>query len=213
MRWRSSSRRQSSAWHRRGCARYWAWNSRPVGRRPIGIEIIAPIERMAAENPTRSRRGIASELAKLGHTVDKNTVAKCMPRPITLPRRFPSQTWKMSVRNHLMGTIAIDFLTVPTVTFNIVYVFFVLSLERRRVLPVNVTTHPYAEWTAQQIVDEIGTETSPTYLIRDRANIYGRAFETRVSHLGIEQLKIAPRSPSAKRLCGTMDRHASARMA
>jgi hypothetical protein len=119
----------------------------------------------------------------------------------------------MSVRNHLMGTIAIDFLTVPTVTFNIVYVFFVLSLERRRVLPVNVTTHPYAEWTAQQIVDEIGTETSPTYLIRDRANIYGRAFETRVSHLGIEQLKIAPRSPSAKRLCGTMDRHASARMA
>jgi len=136
-----------------------------------------------------------------------------MPRPITRPRRPPSQTWKTFVRNHLAGTIAIDFLTVPTVTFNIVYVFFVLSLERRRVLPVNVTTHPYAEWTAQQIVDEIGTETSPTYLIRGRDSIYGRAFETRVSHLGIEQLKIAPRSPWQNGYAERMDWHASARIA
>ena len=133
-----------------------------------------------------------------------------MPRPITRPRRPPSQTWKTFVRNHLAGTIAIDFLTVPTVTFNIVYVFFVLSLELRRVLHVNVTTHPYAEWTAQQIVEAIGAEISPTYLIRDRDSIYGRAFETRVQHLGIEQLKIAPRSPwqngYAERWIGTLRR-------
>jgi hypothetical protein len=88
---------------------------------------------MARENPLWSRRRIASELAKLGHSVDKDTVAKYMPRPTRPPRRPPSQTWKTFLRNHLAGTIAIDFLTVPTVTFNIVYVFFVLSLERRRV--------------------------------------------------------------------------------
>jgi hypothetical protein len=87
-----------------------------------------------------------------------------MPRPTRQPRRPPSQTWKTFLRNHLAGTIAIDFLTVPTVTFNIVYVFFVLSLERRRVLHVNVTAHPYAAWTAQQIVEAIGADFVPAYL-------------------------------------------------
>jgi hypothetical protein len=118
------------AWHRRGFARWWAW---PVGRLPLAPELVSLIERMARENPLWSRRRIASELAKLGHAVDKDTVAKYMPRPTRSPRRPPSQTWKTFLRNHLAGTIAIDFLTVPTVTFNIVYVFFVLSLERRRV--------------------------------------------------------------------------------
>jgi putative transposase len=75
-------------------------------------------------------------------------------------------------RNHLVGTIAIDFLTVPTVTFDIVYVFVVLSLERRRVLHVNVTAHPHAAWTAQHIVEAIGTEVVPAILVRDRDIIY-----------------------------------------
>jgi transposase InsO family protein len=99
------------------------------------------------------------------------------------------------------------------VTFNIVYVFFVLSLELRRVLHVNVTTHPYAEWTAQQIVEAIGAEISPTYLIRARDSIYGRALEKRASHLGIEQLKIAPRSPWQNGYAERMVWHASARIA
>jgi transposase InsO family protein len=197
-------------WHRRGFVRYWAWRSRPVGRPPIGADVIALIERMVAENPTWSRRRIASELSKLGHAVDKNTVAKYMPRPLTRPRRPPSQTWKTFVRNHLPGTIAIDFLTVPTVTFNVLYVFFVLSLDRRRVLHVNVTSHPYAEWAAQQIVEAIGADFVPAYLIRDRDGIYGAAFDARVKHLGIKQVKIAPHSPwqngYAERWVGTLRR-------
>ena len=68
-----------------------------------------------------------------------------------------------------MGTIAIDFLTVPTVTFDIVYVFFVLSLERRRVLHVNVTAHQHAAWTAQQIVEAIDTEVVPARLVHAHA--------------------------------------------
>jgi putative transposase len=88
-----------------------------------------------------------------------------MPKPPGRPRRPPSQTWKTFLRNHLVGTIAIDFLTVPTVTFDIVYVFFVLSLERRRVVHVNVTRHPHAAWTAQQIVEAIGTDAVPARLV------------------------------------------------
>jgi transposase InsO family protein len=197
-------------WHRRGFALWWAWKSRPMGRPPLAPELVSLIKRMARENPLWSRRRIASELAKLGHCVDKDTVAKYMPRPTRQPRRPPSQTWKTFLRNHLVGTIAIDFLTVPTVTFNIVYVFFVLSLERRRVLHVNVTAHPYAAWTAQQIVEAIGADFVPAYLIRDRDGIYGAVFDARVDSLGIEQIRIAPRSPwqngYAERWVGTLRR-------
>jgi transposase InsO family protein len=195
------------AWHRRGFARWWAW---PVGRLPLAPELVSLIERMARENPLWSRRRIASELAKLGHAVDKDTVAKYMPRPTRSPRRPPSQTWKTFLRNHLAGTIAIDVLTVPTVTFNVVYVFFVLSLERRRVLHVNVTAHPHAAWAAQQIVEAIGADFLPAYLIRDRDGIYGAAFDARVDHLGIETVKISPSSPwqngYAERWVGTLRR-------
>ena len=82
---------------------------------------------MAHENPTWSRRRITSELAKLGFVISKDTVAKYMPKPPKRPLRPPSQTWKTFLRNHLTGTIAVDFLTVPTVTFRVLYVFFVLS--------------------------------------------------------------------------------------
>jgi transposase InsO family protein len=160
--------------------------------------------------PLWSRRRIAHELAKLGHCVDKATVAKYMAKPAERPRRPPSQTWKTFVRNHLAGTIAIDFLTVPTVTFDIVYMFFVLSLERRRVLHVNVTAHPYAAWAAQQIVEAIGAEIVRERLIRDRDAIFGAAFDARVDNLGVRQIRIAPRSPwqngYAERWVGTLRR-------
>jgi len=197
------------AWHRRGFARFWARKSGHLGRPPIGDELIALIQRMGRENSTWSRRRIAAELAKLGHDVDKDTVVKYLPKAPGPPRR-PSLTWGTFVRMHLEGTIAIDFLTVPTVTFDILYVFFVLSLERRRVLHVNVTSHPYAAWAAQQMVEAIGLDPSVVRLIRDRDGIYGALFDVRVEHLGIRQLRIAPRSPwqngFAERFVGTLRR-------
>jgi putative transposase len=197
-------------WHRRGFARWWAWKSRPVGRPPLAPELVSLIEQMTLENPLWSRRRIASELAKLGYAVDKETVAKYMPKPAQRPRNPPPQTWKTFLRNHLAGTIAIDFLTVPTVTFNFVYVFFVLSLERRRVLHVNVMAHPYATWAAQQIVEAIGAELVPARLIRDRDAIFGAEFDARVNNLGVRQIRISPRSPwqngYAERWVGTLRR-------
>ncbi len=95
-------------------------------------------------------------------------------------------------------------------TFDIVYVFFVLSLERRRVLHVNVTAHPHAAWTAQQIVEAIGMEGVPARLVRDRDAIFTTVFDARVENLGIRQLRIAPRSPwqngFAERWVGTLRR-------
>jgi hypothetical protein len=183
----------------------------PWGRPPLAPELVSLIEQMSRENSHWSRRRIASELAKLGHAVDKDTVAKYMPRPTRRPRRPPSQTWKTFLRNHLEGTIAIDFLTVPTVTFNVLYVFFVLSLERRRVLHVNVTAHPYGAWAAQQIVEAIGAETVPARLIRDRDAIFDAAFDARVDNLGVQQSPHLAAFSVAKRIRGKMGRHIASR--
>jgi transposase InsO family protein len=198
------------AWHRRGFARFWAWKSRRVGRPPLSPEVVALIVRMVRENPLWSRRRIANELAKLGHNVGKDAVAKYMPRPAERPPRPPSQTWGTFIRTHAVDTIAIDFFTVPTVTFGVLYAFFVLSLERRRVLHVNVTEHPTAEWAAQQIVEAVGPDEGLARLIRDRDKIFGAAFDRRVDNLGLTQLRIAPRSPwqngFAERWVGTARR-------
>ena len=133
-----------------------------------------------------------------------------MPERPRRPGRPPSTTWGTFLRIHLAGTLAVDFLTVPTVTFDVLYVFFVLSLERRRILHVNVTAHPHAAWTAQQVVEAVGPDGEVVRLIRDRDSIYGSAFDVRVKNLGIEQLAVAPRSPwqngYAERFVGTLRR-------
>jgi putative transposase len=183
------------AWHRRGFARFWAWKSRRIGRPPLSPEVVALIVQMARENPLWSRRRIANEVAKLGHDVGKDAVARYMPRPAERPPPPPSQTWGTFIRTHAVGTIAIDFFTVPTVTFGVLYAFFVLSLERRRVIHVNVTEHPTAEWAAQQIIEAVGPDEGLVRLIRDHDKIFGATFDRRVDNLGLTQLRIAPRSP------------------
>src|ERR1017187_4385160 len=163
-----------------------------------------------SREPAREPSPVAKELAKLGHDVGKDAVAKYMPRPVGRTPRPPSQTWGTFIRTHAVGTIAIDFFTVPTVTFGVLYVFFVLSLERRRVIHVNVTENPTAEWAAQQIVEAVGPDVGLARLIRDRDKIFGAAFDRRVDNLGLTQLRIAPRSPwqngFAERWVGTARR-------
>jgi putative transposase len=199
------------AWHRRGFARFWAYKSRRSGRPPLNREAVALIARMSKENPTWSRRRIAAELAMLGWNVSKGTVARYMTKPTPAPGKPPSTNWVTFVRLHLAGTIAIDFLTVPTATFRTLYVFVVLSLERRVLLHLNVTSHPHAAWAAQQIVEALGPEAPVVQrLIRDRDGIYGAEFDARVQNLGIQQLRTSPRSPwqngYAERFIGTLRR-------
>ena len=87
---------------------------------------------------------------------------------------------------------------------------FVLSLDRRRVLDINVTVHPCAGWAAQRVVEAVGFDTSIARLIGDRDGIYGPRFDARVDHLGVQQIRIAPRAPwqdgHAERFVGTLRR-------
>ena len=169
-------------WHRQGFRLYWRWKSRPnpVGRPKLDAEIRRLIRRMARENPTWGRRRIQAELALLGYHVAELTVAKYMCR--TSPR--PSPTWRAFLAAHLREMVAVDFFAVPTLTFRLLFVFVVLRHDRRELLHLNVTDHPTAVWTAQQLVEALPDDTAPTYLLRDRDGIYGEAFTRRVTRMG-----------------------------
>ncbi len=125
-------------------------------------------------------------------------------------RKPPSQTWRTFLRNHVGDIAAIDFFTVPTVNFRVLFCFIVLRHERRRVVHFNVTAHPTAPWTTQQIVEAFPFDEAPRYLLRDRDSIYGQVFQQRIRSMGIEQVLIAPRSPwqnpYAERIIGSIRR-------
>jgi hypothetical protein len=127
----------------------------------------------------------------LGITVSKSTVEKYRPRI----RKPPSPTWKAFLSNHVKDLVSCDFFTVPTAPFKGLFVFIILAHDRRRMVHVNTTQHPTAQGTAQQIVEAFTWDEAPRYLLRDCDSICGEAFQTRVSHLGIEEVKMAPRSP------------------
>jgi transposase InsO family protein len=107
----------------------------------------------------------------------------------------PSQSWRTFVRNHLTEIVAIDFFTVPTASFRTLYVFVVLSLDRRRIVHLNVTESPTAEWTSLQLIQAFPFDSSPRFLIRDRDSIYGKQVVETIRVLGIEQKVIAYESP------------------
>ena len=91
--------------------------------------------------------------------------------------------------------VSIDFFTVPTIRFQVLYVFLVLVLDRRRIIHFNVTRHPTAEWTGQQVRNAFPFDQLPGYLLRDRDAIYGQDFREQVGSMGIEEVVSTPRSP------------------
>lgn len=107
----------------------------------------------------------------------------------------PSQTWRTFLVNHAKDIASIDFFTVPTAKFRVLYVFLVLDNARRRILHFNVTEHPTAVWTGQQMVEALPWDTAPQYLIRDRDGIYGEDFCRRVTSMDIERILTSVRSP------------------
>ena len=113
---------------------------------------------MSASNPLWGAPRIHGELQKLGVEISQATVSKCVVRL----RRPPSQTWRTFLDNHLGSLVSVDFFVVPTAMFKVLFVFVILAHERRRVVHINVTDAPTAQWTAQQLV-----EAFPCRLPRD----------------------------------------------
>ena len=172
----------------------------------VAPAVRALIRRMSKANALWGAPRIHGELQKLGVEISQAAVSKYVVRH----RRPPSPSWRTFLDNHLGSLVSVDFFVVPTVMCKVLFVFLVLAHDRRRVVHVNVTDAPTAQWTAQQIVEAFPWETAPRYLLRDRDAVYGVAFSSRVQALGIREVKTAPRSPwqnpYVERLIGTLRR-------
>jgi putative transposase len=149
---------------------------------------------------------IHGELLKLGIKVAERTVSRLLPKR----RTPPSQSWRTFLANHVRDLVSIDFFTVPTARLRVLFVLVVLAHHRRRVIHFNVTEHPTAHWTAQQIVDAFPDNSAPAYLLRDRDQVYGQHFRRRVKGMRIKEVLTAPHSPwqnpFAERLIGSIRR-------
>jgi putative transposase len=142
-------------WHRLSWRIFWRWKCR-VGRPPFPRELRELIRRIATENPLWGEERIANKLlVKLGIRVSPRTVDKYMPKRPRGERRG-DQRWSTSLKNHAKTIFPCDFFTAVTATFRMLYVFVVIDHGTRRLAQVNVTAHPSAGWTLQQLRDVIG---------------------------------------------------------
>jgi len=191
------------AWHRRGFQFYWRRKCRH-GRPPIPLELQRLIRRMAGENPSWGEERIADELLlKLGLRVSPRTVRKYRPKvpfgPTSKPRC--DQRWSTFLRNHAAVIIAGDFCVVVTATFRLLYVLVVMEHASRRIIHFNVTAHPTAAWTLQQLREAIPSDHTYRFMLHDHDSIFSAGCDASIAHLGLEVVKTPVRSPQANALC------------
>jgi putative transposase len=187
-------------WHRAGFRLFWSWKSRP-GRPPVPIELRRLIREMALSNLSWGEERIANELLlKLGIRISPRTVRKYMPKRQRGGSR-DDQRWSTFVRNHAEAILACDFCVVVTATFWLLYVLIVIEHQTRRIVHCNVTTHPTAAWTLQQLREAIPPDHSYRFLIHDRDGIFSPQLDQSITHMGLRVLRTPPRSPKANSLC------------
>jgi transposase InsO family protein len=183
-------------WHRAGFKIYWTWLSwhrTHAGRRCVSKELRELIFCMVADNRTWGAPRIHGELKILGFDVSERTVLRWMRKA---PRNLePAKRWAAFLSNHREAIAAMDFFTVPTLTFGVLYCFFIVAHDRRRILHFNVTKHPTSAWVIQQLREAFPYDSAPRYLIFDRgANFNCDVIET-VKSFGVQPKRTSYRSP------------------
>jgi putative transposase len=183
-------------WHRAGFRLHWKWLSRKhavVGRKPTSKDLREMIFRMVAENRTWGAPRIHGELKMLGFDISEWTVLRWMRKA---PRDTePARRWAAFLSNHREAIAAMDFFTVPTFTFGVLYCFFVIGHNRRRILHCNVTQHPTAAWVSQQLREAFPYDSAPRYLIFDREHTFQDEVLETVKSLSVRPIRITIRSP------------------
>jgi putative transposase len=183
-------------WHRAGFRLYWKLIykvRRPVGRRSTSKEVRELIFRMVVENPTWGAPRIHGELLMLSFDISERTISRWMKRAPRDPE--PARRWLAFLRNHREAIAAMDFFTVPTITFSSLYCFFVISHDRRRILHFNVTKHPTSLWIVQQLREAFPFGSAPRFVIFDRDAKYGLEVSAAVRSLSVSPVHTSLESP------------------
>lgn len=181
-------------WHRAGFRAFWRWRSQPgqPGRPKIDLKLQKLIRRMVRENPTWGAPRIHAELQFLGFEVAERTISRYLKRS---PGPDAVERWKAFLRLHRRELVAMDFFTVPTVSFQVLHVLVFLHHHRRRVLHFAVTALPSAEWIRQQLREAFPYDTTPRYLLFDCDGLFDRSVLDFLRALAITPVRAAPRSP------------------
>ena len=183
-------------WHRTGFRLYWNWISRHrkiSGRKRISKELRELIFRMVVENPTWGAPRIHGELLKLGFDLSERTVSRWVSRAPKNPES--ARHWQTFLQNHREAIAAMDFFTVPTFTFGVLYCFFVIGHDRRRILHFGVKEHPTSLWIGQQLREAFPDEIDHRYLIHDRDAKFGLEVTEAVKAVGLVSVRTSFRSP------------------
>ncbi len=182
-------------WHRQGWRLYWTWKSRTkLGRPHLSAEVRELIARISKENPRWGTERIRGELLKLGIVVSNRSIRRYRWRRV---RPGDSQLWRTFLVNQLRGIWAADLFVVQTVSFRILYVFFLIRHERRELLHFNVTANPTAAWIWQQLLEATPWGRRPAHLLHDRDAVYGADFDRKLADLDIAGVRTPPRAPTA----------------
>ena len=180
-------------WHRAGFRLYWRLRSRGGGRK-VSADVFEIVRHMARENPCWGAPRIHGELLKLGFQISERTVSRYLARRV--PRSGDAaDKWRAFLSNHREAIAALDFFTVPTVTFRLLYCFFLIDHGRRKILHFNVTAHPTAEWVIQQLREAFPGSPRHRYVILDRDTKFSREVLDFLASSGIKPVRTSVRSP------------------
>jgi transposase InsO family protein len=184
-------------WHKRAFKFYWRRKSKG-GRPKISAVTIALIKRIHKENPALSPEKIHERLLALNitDTPAPNTIAKYIRDKRKAPTEKQKQSWRNFLKNHAKGIWAMDFAVVPTLTFKVLYVLFIISHDRRKIEHFAVTEYTSASWVTQQIRNATPYGKSPVYLIHDNEPAFKEAsFQQFLLNSNIKSKSITPRHP------------------
>jgi putative transposase len=175
-------------WHRTGFKALWRWRSRTPPAARLVPETVTLIRSMASANGLSGAERIRGGVKVSKRTIQRYTRA-------ARPRTPRGQRWSTFVRNHAHEIWACDFLQAYDVFFRPIYALVFIELSTRKVLLAATTRFPSHAWVTQQLRSATPFGAAPQFLIRDRDNKFGIAFDALARATGIRVIRTAVRAP------------------
>ncbi|MCL5105442.1 MAG: integrase core domain-containing protein [Armatimonadetes bacterium] len=191
-------------WHDRAFRLYWKRKSKPKGRPTLSKDIIDAIKQVHEQNLLWSPERIHDQLVSLGlkDVPCAKTIAKYIPDIRKPPSEKSQQSWRTFLANHKHDIWAMDFMTVPTLTFKILYVLVIISHKRREIKHIAVTAHPTADWTTQQLREATPFGEHSKYVIHDNDPVFrSEDVQQFLADTGIEGVRTGYRRPDQNGVC------------